>query len=158
MRDGSGIAFLGMRVEGAVVLWLALAMLLEPDNRFEPAPRSSTRSAILRVMLSRCNNQQCCIIVSRYYLLFLIEAVSKLRSAASLTQQGSETCHQACSRKIPVSQRPRKEKQETIIALVIGGRIESSTRIKERSGNWGTTRSPLTSWWRRASKKKRHED
>jgi len=41
-------------LEGAGVLWLELAMLLEPENRFEPARRSSTRSAILRVMLSRC--------------------------------------------------------------------------------------------------------
>jgi hypothetical protein len=29
------------------------AMLLEPENRFEPALRSSTRSAILRMFLSR---------------------------------------------------------------------------------------------------------
>jgi hypothetical protein len=137
MRDGSGITAQSQLLE---CVWksrcgLPLAMLLEPENRFEPALRSSTRSAILRVMLSRCNNRSAVssLVVSTIYC-FLSR---RCRGAASLTQQDSETCHQACSRKSRFAA-PEKKNQETIIALVC--HRESSTGIKERNGNWGTTR------------------
>jgi hypothetical protein len=66
-----------------------------------------------------------------------------------LTQQGSETCHQACSRKARFAA-PEKKNQETIIALVIENRQQGSRR------ETATGEQPVEAVVN--GQKKRHED